>query len=64
MDGNIQFQEMLGDDDLIFVENGSQKLSVLSPHRIDLSPGDPVHLSTDPAHVHYFDADTGKAIIK
>lgn len=61
MDGNIQFQEMLGDDDLIFVENGPQRLSVLSPHRTDLNPGDPVRLSTSPAHIHYFDADTGEA---
>lgn len=64
MIGKIQFQEMLGDDDLIFVECGAQKLSVLTPHRTDLKPGDLVQISCSTAHIHYFDAQSGDALAK
>ncbi len=64
MIGKIQFQEMLGDDDLIFVESGAQKLSVLTPHRTDLKPGDLVQISCFTAHIHYFDAQSGDALAK
>lgn len=64
MIGKIQFQEMLGDDDLIFVESGAQKLSVLTPHRTDLKPGDLVQISCSTAHLHYFDAQSGDALAK
>lgn len=64
MIGKIQFQEMLGDDDLIFVESGTQKLFVLTPHRTDLKPGDLVQISCSTAHIHYFDAQSGDALAK
>lgn len=58
--GRIQFQEMLGEDDLIFVENGSQRLSVLTPHGLDLKLGDQVHLSAQMSDIHFFDKASGE----
>lgn len=60
--GQIKLKEMLGDDDLVYVENDEQKCVVLTPTREDLRPGENVRLSTERANIHFFDEQTGEAL--
>lgn len=62
MRGQIKLKEMLGDDELIYVENDEQKCVVLTPSREDLLPGRDVFLSAEKAKLHFFDEQTGKAL--
>lgn len=60
--GQIKLKEMLGDDDLVYVENDEQKCVVLTPTREDLLPGENVRLSSERANIHFFDEQTGEAL--
>lgn len=60
--GQIKHKEMLGDDELVYVENDGQKCVVLTPSREDLLPGENVRLSTERANIHFFDEQTGEAL--
>ena len=62
MRGQIKLKEMLGDDELIYVENDEQKCVVLTLSREDLLPGENVRLSTERANIHFFDEQTGEAL--
>lgn len=62
MRGQIKLKEMLGDDELIYVENDEQKCVVLTPSREDLLPGRDVFLSAEKAKLHFFDEQTGEAL--
>lgn len=62
MHGQIKLKEMLGDDDLVYVENDEQKCVVLTPTREDLLPGENVRLSSERANIHFFDEQTGEAL--
>ncbi len=61
--GQIKLKEMLGDDDLVYVENDEQKCVVLTPTREDLLPGENVRLSSERANIHFFDEQTGEALV-
>lgn len=60
--GQIKLKEMLGDDELVYVENDEQKCVVLTPAQEDLLPGENVCLSSERANIHFFDAQTGEAL--
>lgn len=62
MRGHIKLKEMLGDDELIYVENDEQKCVVLTPSREDLLSGRDVFLSAEKAKLHFFDEQTGEAL--
>jgi sn-glycerol 3-phosphate transport system ATP-binding protein len=56
----VEALEYLGADSVVSCAIGSERLTARAPGRVALAPGAPVHLAWSAAHVHLFDAATGR----
>ena len=62
MPATVTASQWLGDQTHIAADFASGSIVLVEHDRAEVSPGDMIHLKLDPAHLHFFNADSGVAI--
>ncbi|MCU0463494.1 MAG: ABC transporter ATP-binding protein [Anaerolineae bacterium] len=63
MAGNVVVREPLGDETVYVVSVAGKTLTAKTPPRIRFNPGENVSVKLDPAAIHLFDGDSGRALL-